>query len=160
MAACGFAQDPQTTGSPAGLNSTTRMDNETVANAMTAARSGKKVTLTVDNRTVAFSPRLIGNMLYVPVRFFGETGLKVTWDRGDKRATVRDENGPAKNSIEYDASVPQKTLQPGPSMRPVYQKGTLYVPLATGLAAFGLLAEWVPNSNRINVRSGRPVPSP
>ncbi len=119
-------------------------------------KAGKKVTLTVDNRTVAFVPKLVGALLYVPVRFFTETGQQVIWDKGDKRATVRDENGTAKNSVDYDASVSQKNRQPGPSLRPMYQKGTLYVPLASGLASFGLLAEWVPESNRINVRSNRP----
>ena len=124
--------------------------------AMTALNAGKKVTLTVDNRAVPYAPKVMGKLVFVPVRFFQEAGLTVIWDKGDRRATVRDQNGPSKASIEYDASVSQKNRQPGPSMRPMYQKGTLYVPLASGLAAFGLMAEWVPTSSRINVRSTRP----
>ena len=138
-----------------GPSSTTRMSDMTIAKAMSAQRMGKTVTITVDNRAVAFSPVVRGSLLFVPVRFFAETGQEVTWDGSDMRATVRDQNGPKKNSVEYDAKRGQANFRPGKTMRPFYEKGRLWVPLASGLASFGLLAEWVPASNRINVKTNR-----
>lgn len=132
------------------------MSNAAVSQALSAVAKGRKVSVTVDNRSVAYAPRRFGSMLYVPVRFFTETGQKVTWDRNDMRATVREDDGRRKASVEYDARIGQRNRQPGPSMRPRYEKGTLYVPLASGLAAFGLYAEWVPSSNRLNVKTDRP----
>lgn len=151
------AQTDQGTGSPAGMSSTTRMSDMAIGQAMAALKSGKKVTITVDNRTVDFAPKLMGKMVYIPVRFFQETGQTVVWDKGDKRAQVTDNSGTQKNSVQFDATPSQKNRQPGPSMRPMYQKGTLYVPLAAGLGAFGLLAEWTPSANRINVKTRRPA---
>ncbi len=148
------AQNDQT-GSTAGMSSTTRMSDASISKAMAALKAGKRVTITVDNRTVAFAPKLMGTMVFIPVRFFTETGQKIVWDKSDHRATLTQVNGPRKNSVEFDGSVSQKNRQPAPSMRPMYQKGTLYVPLASGLASFNLLAEWVPTSNRINVRTNR-----
>lgn len=151
------AQGNSQTGSTAGMSSTTRMSDMAISQAMTALKAGKKVTITVDNRTVGFTPRLMGKMVYIPVRFFQETGQTIVWDKGDKRAQVTDQAGTQKNSVQFDASVSQMNRQPGPSMRPMYTNGTLYVPLESGLASFGLLAQWVPTSNRINVKTARPA---
>ena len=156
LAAIALAQSPQTTGSPAGLDSSTRLADKAIMQAMAAMRMGKKVTITVDNRSIPYAPTMMAKMLYVPVRFFMETGQKVVWDKGDMQATITDPNGVAKNSVEYDASSPKKGRKPGPTMRAMLKGGTLYVPLSSALASFGLVAEWVPTSNRINVKSNRP----
>lgn len=138
-----------------GVSSTTRMSNMTIAKALGALKTGKAVSITVDNRAVAYTPRMVGSMLFVPVRFFTETGQEVVWDGSDMRATIRDQNGAKKNSVEYDARRGQANFRPGKTMRPFYEKGRLWVPLASGLASFGLLAEWVATSNRINVKTNR-----
>jgi len=157
LGAVSFASAQVTGASPTTVapSSTVRLIDAATLKAMTALRSGKKVTITVDNRSVAYAPKLIGKMVYVPVKFFEETGQKVIWDGRDMRATVRSQDGPTKNSIEYDAKRGQRNFQPGPSMRPVYQQGRLWVPLASGLAAFSLVTEWVSTSNRLNVRTVR-----
>ena len=157
LAVAAFAQNPQGEASPAAGSSTVRMSGMAIGKASGALRGGKAVTLTVDNRSVAYAPKLIGKMLYVPVRFFSETGQRVTWDGTDMRATVQEESGTQKNAIDYDAKRGQKNFRAGASMRPVYEKGRLWVPLASGLAAFGMYAEWVPTSSRLNVRTNRPA---
>ena len=139
-----------------GVSSTTRMSNMSIAKARDVLKTGKAVTITVDNRAVVYAPRLVGSMVYVPVRFFAETGQEVVWDGTDMRATIRDQNGATKNSVEYDARRGRANFRPGKTMRPFYEKGRLWVPLASGLASFGLLAEWVPSSSRINVKTNRP----
>lgn len=154
VASIACSQDTET-GSSAGTTSTIRMSNVAIAKLASALKAGKKVMLTVDSRSVAYTPRLIGSMVFVPVRFFNETGQDVAWDGTDMRATLRDPNGKQKNSIEYDAMRGQANFKPGKTMRPFYEKGRLWVPLASGLGAFDLLAEWVPTSSRLNVKTNR-----
>lgn len=146
------AQDDQM-GSPAGSTSTLRMSNMAIMKMASALRAGKTVTLTVDNRSVPYTPKLIGSQVYVPVRFFSETGQDVTWDATDMRATVTNTNGKRKNSMQYDARPSMDRNKPGMSMKPVFQKGRLWVPLASGAGAFELYAEWVPGSNRLNLKT-------
>ena len=140
-------------GSPAGSTSTLRMSNVAIAKMAAALRAGKKVTLTVDSRSVAYAPKLIGSMVYVPVRLFSETGQEVRWNATDMRATVSNNNGRRKNSMSYDAGPAMGRNKPGMSMRPVFEKGRLWVPLASGVGAFELFAEWVPGSNRLNLKT-------
>ena len=68
------------------------------------------------------------------------------------RATVSNTNGKRKNSMSYDA-MPGKGNKPGKSMKPIFEKGRLWVPLASGVGAFELFAEWVPGSNRLNLKT-------
>lgn len=146
------AQDDQT-GSPAGSTSTLRMSNMAIMKLAAALRAGKKVTLTVDNRSVAYSPKLIGSQVYVPVRLFSETGQEVSWNASDMRATVSNTSGTRKNSMTYDAMPATGRSKPGMSMKPVFEKGRLWVPLASGVGAFELYAEWVPSANRLNLKT-------
>ena len=146
------AQDDQT-GSPAGSNSTLRMSNMAIMKMASALRAGKSVTITVDSRSTAYAPKLIGSQVYVPVRLFSETGQEVVWNATDMRATVSNVNGKQKNSMQYDAMPANGRNKPGKSMRPVFEKGRLWVPLASGVGAFGIFAEWVPTSNRLNLKT-------
>ena len=141
--------------SPASANQNEKMIGMAVMKASSALKMGKKVTLTVDNRTVTYAPKLINGMVYVPIRLFQETGQTVVWNAADMRATLRSENGSDKASVDFDAKVVRATNKPSPGMRPVYEGGRVWVPLAAGLAPFGHLIDWVPTSNRLNIRTFR-----
>ncbi len=155
VVATSFASAQTSESSPAGEGVGVKMSNDAVAKAYAAIQGGKSVSLTVDNRTVPYAARNIRGMLYVPVRFFMETGANVIWDGTDMRATVRQQNGRRKQALEYDAKRGQKNFAGPANMRPVYEKGRLWVPLASALAAYGHLAEWTPTAGRLNVRTNR-----
>lgn len=153
IAAAAVAQTSDS--SPAGEGVGAKMTSAAIMKASAAIKRGKAIGLTVDNRTVPYTAKNIRGMLYVPVRFFAETGQRVTWDGTDMRATIHQDNGPTKKTLEYDAKRGQKNFAAGAAMRPVYEKGRLWVPLASALAAYGHLAEWVPSAGRLNVRTNR-----
>ena len=154
VAAISSAQAPDGS-SPASANQNEKMIGMAVTKASSALKAGKKVSITVDNRTVTYVPKLINGMVYVPIRLFQETGQTVVWNAPDMRATLRSENGSDKASIDFDAKVARATNKPSPGMRPVYEGGRVWVPLAAGLAPFGHLVDWVPTSNRLNIRTFR-----
>lgn len=155
LGAAAVASAQTSDSSPAGEGAGTKMTKDAVMKASASLKRGKTIGLTVDNRTVPYAAKNINGMLYVPVRFFAETGQRVTWDGSDMRATIHSDNGPRKQTLEYDARRGQANFKEGASMRPVYEKGRLWVPLASALAAYGHLAQWVPSSNRLNIRTSR-----
>lgn len=154
VGAVAFAQNPQDS-SPAGGGQTQKMIGMAMTKAADAIREGKTVTITVDNRSTSYAPKVISGMVYVPIRLFQETGQQVVWDARNMRAILRSQNGPQKQSVVFDTAVRRRTNQPTPSMRPVYEGGRVWVPLAGALAPFGHMVEWVPTSDRLNIRTNR-----
>ena len=133
-----------------------RLIDKALGGATSAMRSGKTVNLTVDNRSLPYTARVVSGRVYVPVRVFMETGQRVIWDRQSMRASVRDQEGSQKRSIDFSAHPTRSENRPSPSMRPLFEKGRLWVPLAATLGAFDYLVDWVPTSNRLNIRTNRP----
>jgi acyl-coenzyme A thioesterase PaaI-like protein len=133
-----------------------RLIDTALSKASSAMRSGKAVSITVDNRSVPYAARVVNGRVYVPVRLFMETGQRVIWDRGSMRASVRDQEGGQKRSIDFSAHPTRSENRPPASMRPLFEKGRLWVPLVATLGAFDYLVDWVPSSNRLNIRTNRP----
>ncbi|RYG24450.1 hypothetical protein EON82_10680 [bacterium] len=130
-----------------------RLIDTALGKASSAIRSGKAVSLTVDNRSVPYTARVVNGRVYVPVRLFMETGQRVIWDRQSMRASVRDQEGAQKRSIDFSAYPTRSENRPAPSMRPLFEKGRLWVPLAATLGAFDYMVDWVPTSSRLNIRT-------
>lgn len=133
-----------------------RLIDTALAGASSVMRNGQTVNITVDNRTVPYTARVVGGRVYVPVRLFMETGQRVIWDRQSMRASVRDQEGAQKRSIDFSAYPTRAENRPPASMRPLFEKGRLWVPLAATLGAFDYLVDWVPTSSRLNIRTNRP----
>lgn len=154
-AATAFAQEGDLNRSTGAVTDSAamRLVNKAVASAADSVRAGKKVAITVDNRLVSFSPRLVKGRLLVPARLFEEAGQKVMWENHDKRGYIRDDRDP-RRSVDLDAREPRDQRDVA-ALRPYLENGRLWVPLAQVVGSLGHTLDWVPSSNRLNLRTNR-----